>query len=257
MPSRDPTFSDEQAREIFAAAAERESQADETLPARRGDLSLDDLKRIGGEAGIDPIHVEAAARALVRRSADLPDATSGSGRLVEVTRSLPVGPDDRMWERMVTTLRQEFRCTGVATRFGDTREWISSAEGAGVAAIEVRLEAEGDGGRLIVRQDRAVYRQIGTVFGLAFAGVGVVLAVLMMVGSFEASLMALPLSFLGAGLASWLGTRALLPWFEERQRARFDRSADRLELIARDAASGESGQARGEVGQGGPPSSQR
>jgi hypothetical protein len=34
------------------------------------------------------------------------------------------------------------------------------------------------------------------------------------------------------GAASWLGTRALTPWVEKRQRARFERVADRIELIA-------------------------
>jgi hypothetical protein len=230
---RDPTFNDDEVREIFAAAAERQSEADEATSSSNGDHSLAALKRIGAEAGIDPAHVEAAARALVRRSERLPAGKRGAGRAVEVSRTLPGPPDDGVWQRVVGALRDEFRSTGVTTRFGNTHEWISSAEGPGTAPIEARLETEGSETRLILRQDRGVYRQLGMVMGITFAVIAAPFSLVILVGGLETSAFVAPAGFLALGAASWLGSRALAPWIEKRQRARFERLADRIELIAR------------------------
>ncbi len=82
MSRRDPTFSDDEVREIFAAAAERQSEAEDATSISHGGHSLAELKRIGAEAGLDPTHVEAAARALVRRSEQAPARKKGSGHVV-------------------------------------------------------------------------------------------------------------------------------------------------------------------------------
>jgi hypothetical protein len=235
MSIRDPTFSDDEVGEIFAAAAERQSEAEDATAVSGGGHSLAELKRIGAEAGIDPAHVEAAARALVRRAGRLPSGQHGARHAVEVKRTLPAATDDGAWQRVVRALREEFRCTGVTTRFGETREWISSAEGPSTAAIEARLETEGGETRLVLRQDRGAYRQLGTALGLGFGGTGAIFAGLMAVGNFAGPPLALPLAFLGLGAATWAGHRALSPWIEGRQRARFERIADRIDLIARES----------------------
>lgn len=235
MSRRDPTFSDDEVREIFAAAAERQSEADDATSVSRRGHSLVELKRIGAEAGIDPAHVEAAARALVRRAEQLPTGKKGARHVVEVSRALPATADDGVWQRVVRALRDEFRCTGVTTRFGETREWISSAEGPStVPIIEARLETDAGETRLILCSDLGVHRQLGMVFGVGFGGMGAVLGGLMAVGTFEAPVLALPVGLLGLGAAFWLGYRALEPRIENHLRARFERLADRIELIARE-----------------------
>jgi hypothetical protein len=132
----------------------------------------------------------------------------------------------------VGALRDEFRSTGVTTRFGDTYEWISSAEGPGNAPIEARLETEKSGPRLTLRQDMGVYRQLGMAMGITFAVMATVFSLVILMGDLEASAFVAPAALLAMGAASWLGTRALTPWVEKRQRARFERVADRIELIA-------------------------
>ena len=56
----DRQFSEDEAREVFARAAERQHE----VRSKGEGLSLDELRAIGREAGLDPEHIEAAARAV-------------------------------------------------------------------------------------------------------------------------------------------------------------------------------------------------
>lgn len=116
-------YGDDEAREIFSLATTGNAPGQE-LTVEPGGLTLDQLQRIGAEAGIEPARVaQAAARldargnpALVRRSLGLPVELS---RVVELTRA----PTDREWEQLISRFRTTFGGPGQSTITGGLREW--------------------------------------------------------------------------------------------------------------------------------------
>ncbi len=116
-------YGDDEVREIFSLATTGDPR-DGSLPAESGGLTLDDLQRIGQEAGIEPARVVQAAASLdalgkpapIRRSFGLP---IGVSRVVD----LPRAPTDREWEQLIAEFRTTFETQGRATRSGGLREW--------------------------------------------------------------------------------------------------------------------------------------
>ena len=100
-------YGDEEVREIFSLATT--GGRDPSLPSESGGLTLDELQRIGQEAGIEPARVAHAAETLdargraapVRRSLGVP---IGLSRVVD----LPRAPTDREWERLISEFRSTF-----------------------------------------------------------------------------------------------------------------------------------------------------
>lgn len=140
------SFTDEEVRAIFAAAADRQAEADHADASAPAAPDLEELKRIGAEAGIAPEHVEAAARALVvRKGAGVPSREDELG-MVTVRRWLPGPVDDVAWERMVVVLRDTFDGAGSASRFGEALEWVGPEE----KKIRARVEPGGDPGGYVL-----------------------------------------------------------------------------------------------------------
>src|SRR5574338_1050127 len=116
-------YGDEEVREIFALATTGDARG-HSLPGETGGLTLDELQRIGQEAGIEPERVEQAVRALdvrgtaapVRRSLGLP---IGVSRVV----ALPRAPTDREWEQLVSEFRTTCQAQGRTTTSGGLRQW--------------------------------------------------------------------------------------------------------------------------------------
>ena len=116
-------YGDDEVREIFALATTG-GASDPSPPGESGGLTLDQLQRIGLEAGIEPALVARAAASLdargtpapVRRSFGLP---IGVSRVVD----LPRAPTDREWERLVAEFRTTFGTKGRTTTTGGLREW--------------------------------------------------------------------------------------------------------------------------------------
>ena len=116
-------YGDEEVREIFSLATTGGGR-DPSLPSESGGLTLDELQRIGQEAGIEPARVAHAAETLdargraapVRRSLGLP---IGLTRVVD----LPRAPTDREWERLISEFRSTFGAQGTATTSGGLRDW--------------------------------------------------------------------------------------------------------------------------------------
>src|SRR5262245_56791500 len=116
-------YGDEEVREIFSLATTG-GIADRSLPSEAGGLTLDEIQRIGQEAGIEPARVAQAAEKLdargkaapVRRSFGLP---VGVSRVVD----LPRAPTDREWELLISEFRTTFGTHGNATTSGGLREW--------------------------------------------------------------------------------------------------------------------------------------
>lgn len=116
-------YGDDEVREIFSLATTSGAR-DRSLAAEPGGLTLDELQRIGEEAGIDPSRIaQAAARldaqgkaAPLRRAFGMP---IGLSRVIE----LPRAPTDREWEQLIAEFRTTFGAPGEATTSGGLRQW--------------------------------------------------------------------------------------------------------------------------------------
>lgn len=116
-------YGEDEVREIFSLATTGDTR-EGSLPGESGGLTLEELQRIGQEAGIEPAQVARAAEELdargrpptVRRSFGLP---IGVSRLVD----LPRAPTDREWEQLVSEFRTTFGTRGHVTVSGGLRQW--------------------------------------------------------------------------------------------------------------------------------------
>ena len=116
-------YGDDEVREILSLATTG-GTGDGSAPAESGGLTLDELRQIAQEAGIDPVRVAQAAASLdargkpapVRRMLGLP---IGLSRVVD----LPRAPTDREWEQLISEFRTTFGAPGRATSSGGLREW--------------------------------------------------------------------------------------------------------------------------------------
>jgi hypothetical protein len=116
-------YGEEEVREIFSLAT-MGGMRDHALPNDPGGMTLEELQRIGKEAGIEPARVAQAAGSLdargrpapVRRSFGLP---IGVSRVVD----LPRAPTDREWEQLIAEFRSTFGTQGRTTTSGGLRDW--------------------------------------------------------------------------------------------------------------------------------------
>jgi hypothetical protein len=204
-------YGDEEVREIFSLATTGNTR-DPSLPAESGGLTLDELQRIGQEAGIEPARVAQAAEQLdargrpapVRRSLGLP---VGVSRVVD----LPRAPTDREWERLISEFRTTFGTQGSATTSGGLREWSQ-----GNLHISIEPTEHGEQLRLSTLKDD----------GIALNGLGVVMsgmsvlmgAVVAAAGKPGKALVILGM-FGGMALAAFGANLIRLPrWARERER---------------------------------------
>jgi hypothetical protein len=117
-------YGDDEVREIFSLATTGDTR-DRVLPAETGGLTLDDLQRIGQEAGIEPARVAQAAQKLDARGTTPAPVRRFLGLPVGMTRvvDLPRAPTDREWEQLISQFRTTFESQGQATTSGGLREW--------------------------------------------------------------------------------------------------------------------------------------
>ena len=230
MPDR---FSEDEARQIFARAAERQHVADEA-PAG---LSLSELQEVGAAAGLDPAHV-AAAVAEVRGGAGAPAAPPATFLGVDVepraVRVLPGEVTDEVWERMVSRLRQTFGSKGTPTDVGRTREWTSGPN----SNLLVTVEPTDAGARVTLKTSKASgAARNRVVFGL-FAAMAVLAAAVRVVSGdagdpgFWVFVSVLVATAVGLPL---LGRQSQARW-ARRRRGQFHALLDQFELIVRDAS---------------------
>ena len=155
-------YGDEEAREIFSLATAGETR-DQSLPSDSRGLTLDDLQRIGQEAGIEPARVAEAAEKLdargklapVRRSFGLP---VGLSRVVD----LPRAPTDREWGQLISEFRTTFGAQGQTTTSGGLRQWSQ-----GNLHISVEPTERGEQLRLSsLKEDAIALNGLGVVLGV-------------------------------------------------------------------------------------------
>lgn len=119
-------YSEQEIQAIFRRAAERQQTTDSGTP--RNGLTLEELKAIGDESGIDPAHIEAAARDIEQGRVHQSQPTGierlyGMSASVHAERVLPGRMDDTTWGHALDTLRSVFNTRGQAEAIGPIREW--------------------------------------------------------------------------------------------------------------------------------------
>ena len=223
-------FSEDEARRIFARAAERQGAGD----APPDGLTLDELRAIGEASGIAPEHI-AAAVAELRAPEPTPTLLGVPARVVE-RRVLPGPLSDDAWGRIIEDLRDTYRATGVATDIGEAREWTTSTYGRDGLRFTARPTDVGT--ELTLELDQRTGQKAYRWVGIAFAALTAAFAVAALVlGDPEAWLFVS-----GTGLC--LGGAVALPLLMSRGQVRhaertFGPMLDRAELGAhRDAAPG-------------------
>jgi hypothetical protein len=170
MPNR---FSEDEARRIFARAAERQHAEDR----RPEGLSLAELQEIGRSAGLDPGHVTAAVAEVRAAAPPGPGAELwGVDMEPRAVRVVPGALTDEAWGQMVGRVRPTFRTIGVTNTVGRTREWNGTNSGGGLSNLRMTAEPVEGGTRVVLETSRAgeaaQVRWLPTTFGviaLAFA----------------------------------------------------------------------------------------
>ena len=168
MPER--RYTDDEVAEIFARASETEQATRRQQLQSVEGLTLTELQRIGGEAGIAPELVAHAARALDAPRPPAPPVflglPLGAARTVRLERRL----SDTEWEKLVVDLRETFNARGVVRIEGSLRSWSNGN-------LQVLLEPDGEGQRIRFRTVK------GNARPLMFAGLGLVGASAVMVAT--------------------------------------------------------------------------
>ena len=207
-------YDDEEVREIFSLATTGDAR-DQSLPAESpesGGMTLDELQRIGQEAGIEPARVEQAAKTLDTRGTQAPVRRS-LGIPVGVTRvvDLPRAPTDREWEQLISEFRTTFGTKGRATTTGGLRDWSHHN-----LHICVEPTERGQQLRLSTLKDDAMALN---AFGVLTGGMSVLTsAVVAAAGKPEKALLVLGM-FGGMSLAAFVANLIRMPrWARERQR---------------------------------------
>lgn len=204
-------YGDDEAREIFRLATMGDTPS-RSLPVESGGLTLDELQRIGQEAGIEPARVAHAAerigtrgrQAPVRRSFGLP---IGVSRVVD----LPRAPTDREWEQLISEFRTTFGVQGHATSSGGLREWSH-----GNLHISVEPTERGEQLRLSTLKSDA--RELN-VLAVVMSGMSILMGAVVAASGKPEKALVLVGMFGGIALAAFGANLVRLPrWGRERER---------------------------------------
>jgi hypothetical protein len=204
-------YGDDEVREIFSLATTGGTR-DPSLPAESGGMTLEELQRIGQEAGIEPARVAQAAETLdargrtapVRRSFGLP---IGLSRVVAIPRA----PTDREWEQLISQFRTTFGAPGHTTTSGGLREWAH-----GDVHISVEPTEHGEQLRISARNEAAV---VLNGVGVLTGGMSLLMGAVVAAAGKPEKALAVFIMFGGMALAAFGGNLARSPrWARERER---------------------------------------
>lgn len=225
----DRHYEDEEIREIFNLAT-RGDPRDQSLPLESDGLTLEELQRIGAEAGIEPARVAEAAKALAAR-AKAPPVRRSFGMPVGVSRvvDLPRAPSDREWEQMISIFRSTFGAQGQAVTSGGLRDWS-------IGSLHVSVEPTERGEQLrlsTVKEDAVVLNGLGVTMTVMSV---IMSAVVIAAGKPEKAL-ALWGMFGGMALASFGANVLRLPrWAREREAQMESIAAQAVKMLSKPVA---------------------
>jgi len=219
-------YGDDEVREIFSLAVTG-GAGDRTVPAETGGLTLDQLRDIAQEAGIDPARVSHAAASLdargrpapVRRMLGLP---IGVSRVVD----LPRAPTDREWEQLIAEFRTTFGVRGQATSSGGLREWSQGN-------LHICVEPTERGTQLRLSTLKEDARSLN-VLAIAMVAMSVIMGAVVTTAGKPGKALVLITMFGGIALASFGANVLRLPrWARERQRQMESLSARAVQLLSK------------------------
>jgi hypothetical protein len=203
-------YGEDEVREIFSLATTG-ALRDRSLGGESG-MTLDEIQRIGQEAGIEPARVAQAAERLdargkqapVRRSFGLP---IGVSRVVD----LPRAPTDREWDQLISEFRTTFGAQGQSTTSGGIREWSN-----GDLFISVEPTEHGEQLRLsTTKTDAIALNGLGIVLG----GMSVLMGAVVAAAGKPAKALAVLGMFGGMAVFAFGANLLRLPsWARERAR---------------------------------------
>lgn len=239
-------YSDDEVRRIIALAAEAEAAAG--TPAARP-WRLDEVERIGVEAGLARESIAAAAHALERQP---PDAVAAAparwlGLPVAVSRTVPLARhlSDEDWARLVGHLRETFAAEGRTRVTGAQREWR-------VGNLRVTHEPVGDGAVLQLRTRKGDARAFAQVGGVLLLVTVCLVAVTLLRSVVDGEPIAAPplgaaaLTAVFALLAIALGALRLPGWARTRER-QFEALGAWARRTAGEVGAGDDAAARGRL----------
>ena len=204
-------YGDDEVHQILSVATSGDSQ-DGPRHTESGGLTLEQLKQIGLEAGIEPARIVRAAATLdmrerpvsIQRSLGLPISLSR-----EV--ALPRAPTDREWEQLIAYCRTTFGVQGQATSSGGLREWSE-----GSLHISVEPTVNGEQLRLSSRkEDGVALNGVGGVMG----GMSLLMGAVVTAGGKPEKALAVVIMFGAVSLAAFGANLVRLPrWASARER---------------------------------------
>ena len=227
-----PQFTEEQAREIFARAAERQHAASDA-PAG---FSLDELKEIGQAAGLSPEHI-AAAVSDVRFGSPMPSApTMVMGAQTDVHRSRVVHGEltDEAWEGIVSRLRRTFKTKGITADVGRSREWTGTNGEGTLSNLHVTAVPVDGGTRITLETSKTVEAQqmkwipgVFVVLTLFFPIIGALKG-----KALDPAILFFSGLMIAMGLFAFFGARRGYQKWSEKRQSEFDALLDQFELMA-------------------------
>ena len=125
-PLQNRRFSDAELREIIQKAVEVSSRS--TSLTRQEGHSLEDLKAIGAEVGIDPARLEEAARMVVAQGGTGRRHLFGGPIHLHMDRSVPGEIEPDQYAAALALIRRELGVQGEASEIHGSLEWRMASE---------------------------------------------------------------------------------------------------------------------------------
>lgn len=214
-------YSDDEVAEIIARASEKERDARTRLQPVDDGMTLDELQKIGAEAGIAPALIAQAARSLDMPAAPAPPVflglPLGAARTVRLERRMT----DAEWEQLVVSLRETFNARGVIRHEGSFRSWSNGN-------LQCLVEPDGEGQRVRFRTERGAARPM-MFTGLAMVGFSAVSTIASMLSApLSSGSLASGLSLAIAGAAMFAFGAVPLPRWARLRQQQMDELAEKL-----------------------------
>lgn len=259
-PPNKRQYSEQEIQAIFRRATERQEAAGTANPHRG--LTLDELKAIGAESGLDPAHVEAAA-ADIERGPVVPPSLSLLERFydlpasIRVERVLPGSLDDATWHEAVETLRSVFNTRGKSEVIGPIREWsaftssgfdyralfeddtwytmlegLNLTQNATRSPVHVEVTPEGASSRITAtyRMPSSRLWEAPSLIGI-FALMALITSLVFLLTGLPIVLFLIPLGLLGLGSGIGLAKRHAHRAEIQTTRQRIEKAMDRIEHL--------------------------
>ena len=205
-----------------------------------GALSVGGVEQVAAEAGIPPARVREAIGELERARAGVPAVASGSakpafrkGRL-SIDRTVPGRMDEADYEILVDEIQRALGFVGSVSRVGGTLNWNGTKPGFVGRDVRVTITRGRDDTRVHVEEhiDLRGFSMFAPAWGAA-GGALATLGLMLYLGlPGEASVIALPMAFVGAALVATGIPRGLARKYAPELESLADRLAAHVERRA-------------------------